>query len=70
MTSKQAFSKLTKKRKLKQKKFEKWKRQQDFTNHYEIETEFSNDLRILGRKKIEKNTVKSIQPTELRKDLL
>ena len=52
----------------KQKKTEKRKRQQDFTNNYELETDFSDDLKNL-RPQLE-TTDENIRPVELPKEKL
>ena len=51
----------------KQKKTEKRKRQQDFTNNYELETDFSEDLKDL---KPQLETTDEIRPVELPKEKL
>ena len=52
----------------KQKKTEKRKRQQDFTNNYELETDFSDDLKDL-KPQLE-TTDENIRPVELPKEKL
>ena len=52
----------------KQKKTEKRKRQQDFTNNYELETDFSDDLKEL-QPQLE-TTDENIRPVELPKEKL
>ena len=67
VTSKMDFIELSK-RKEKLKKTEKRKRQQDFTDQYELETNFSNDLKDLKRK-FEKSD-ENIRPIDLPKEHL
>ena len=65
MTSKLDRTEITKSKE-KLKKTEKRKRQQDFTHQYELETDFSNNLKALKPQFVK--TDESLRPIDLPKD--